>query len=199
MYLQPSYVKGMTPDLWGLINTPHGSMAVRHLEVYRWAADNQAFTGQFDERTFFDWLERMLPYQATNLFVAVPDVVGDCAETLRRFEHYAPRVRELGYKVALVAQDGLEHVKNWPSFDWLFIGGSDDWKESFGMGRCCARAIALGCDDHYGRCNSKRRFDLAQLLGCSTADGTFVKFGGQANWRRMRHWPAQMPLLRLES
>lgn len=52
IYLQPSYVHGMTPDNWGVLATAHGSIAERHLGTFRWGADNQAFTGKFDPERF---------------------------------------------------------------------------------------------------------------------------------------------------
>lgn len=199
MYLQPSYVHGMTPDDWGLLNTDAGSMAARHLAVYKHAFDNRAFHNKFDPERFYPFLAKMRIYQANNLFVACPDVVRDCAGTLALFDQHAPQIAALGYTVALVAQDGLERVRDWPPAGALFVGGSDDWKESPETDMCIRRAKALGWWVHIGRVNSKRRFDHFQLVGADSCDGTFVKFGGQANWRRMRHWPAQRPLFRLES
>lgn len=199
MYLQPSYVDGMHPGDWGLLATAHGSVALRHLGRFLWGADNQAFTDKFDAARFYPWLERMLPYQANNLFVACPDVVGSCAATLARYAEHAPRIAALGYTVALVGQDGLERVTDWPDAGALFVGGSTTWKEGIGALACIRRAKALGWWVHVGRVNSKRRFDHFQIAGADSCDGTFVKFGGQANWRRMRHWPIQRPLLRLES
>lgn len=42
---------------------------------------------------------------------------------------------------------------------------------------------------HMGRLNSGRRWRLAEVMGCDTADGTFLAHGPDKNLDRMRSWP----------
>lgn len=131
----------------------------------------------------------MRQYQHNNLFVACPDVVGDYRKTLGLFFEHAGRIRDLGYPVALVGQDGLEEAELWPPADVLFIGGTTPWKMGAGAETCIKRAKELGMRVHVGRVNSRRRYRYFRALGAQSCDGTFVKFGGPHNWNRMKDWP----------
>lgn len=42
---------------------------------------------------------------------------------------------------------------------------------------------------HMGRLNSGRRWRFAEVIGCDTADGTFLAFGPDKNLGRMAEWP----------
>ncbi|WP_242882620.1 hypothetical protein [Actinomadura litoris] len=93
-----------------------------------WAADNSAFAGKYpgDER-YLIWLERLVPYADRCLFVTAPDVVGSHLDTRTQSRDLLPRIREMGFPPAFVAQPGMEwdHSSDlWESFDVLFIGGS---------------------------------------------------------------------------
>lgn len=196
IYLQPRYVEGMYPSHWGLMITPHGSVRQSRLADYRWAADNQAFTSQFNPGKFFKWLVKLQTYQGTCLFVTVPDRLFDAPGTLALYRRYAHRVRKLGFPTALVAQNGLETVKRWPQYDCLFIGGSTDWKKDPSGGLwCCRRAKAEGKWVHVGRLNSKLAVNRFILAGADSCDGTNVVFKPTAGWKAMQNWPLQIPLM----
>jgi hypothetical protein len=116
-------------------------------------------------------------------------VVGDAIATLNRSLPVLPKIRALGYKAALVAQDGLENVSiPWWTFDVLFIGGSTEWK----LGAACAEIVrqakARGKWVHMGRVNSFKRLAYAQAIGCDSADGTFVAFGPDRNVPQLTGW-----------
>lgn len=160
-----------------------------------WAADSGRFASPQDyaDETYLAWLSRMVPYQARCLFATAPDVVGDAAETLAMSAPmYAP-IRALGYKVALVAQDGLEDLPvPWDDFDCLFIGGTTEWKLSEPAYALVAEAKRRGKWTHMGRVNSLRRLRAAHSAGIDSADGTFIKFGPNQNEARMRRWLASL-------
>lgn len=189
----------------GLMIQPGNSY---HLKVDRypfWAADNGAFTKSakgFDEAKFRVMLKREhLKDQAGScLFVVAPDklvvlpdgvVVGDARGTLNQFPAWAADIRDAGFPVALVAQNGLEsmlHDVPWGLVDVLFIGGSTEWKLS-DAARCCAvEARARGKMVHMGRVNSFRRMARAAEMMCDTADGTFLMFGPKTNLPRLLTW-----------
>jgi len=192
-----------------------------------WAFDNDAFAGGFNERRFYDALERLLPYQEMCLFVAMPDVVGDAVATIERFEQYE---RPWDYPLAFVAQDGQENLpfpthcdftdwadgresgfddseyyamrseflKSQVSFDWLFIGGTTEWKMSPGAIDCIERAHAIGRRVHVGRVNSLRRFRYFQKLGVDSVDGTKPIYAPTMARLYVMRWVLQPLLIRKE-
>lgn len=156
-----------------------------------WAADSGRFASPQDytDAIYLDWLGRMAPYRDRCLFATAPDVVGDASATLEMSAPMYARIRALGYKVALVAQDGLENLEvPWADFDALFIGGTTAWKLSEPAYALAAEAKRRGKWTHMGRVNSLRRLRAAHSAGIDSADGTFIKFGGDHNEARMRQW-----------
>jgi hypothetical protein len=173
----------------GLLNTPNSSYLVHDWPV--WAADNGAFNAKTyvgDER-WFAWLERMAPWSGNCLFATAPDVVGDAQATLDRSLPWLPQIRALGYKAALVAQDGLEHLDvPWDAFDVLFIGGTDTFKLGPAAQGLMIEAKARGKNVHVGRVNSHKRLAYAAHFGADTADGTFLAKSPDVNLPRMQWW-----------
>lgn len=108
------------------------------------------------------------------LFVVVPDVVADHAETLRRWRHWRDRVAELaGQPLAFVAQNGAERGGvPWDEFEALFLGGDTAWKLSGHASQLAYDARERGKWVHMGRVNSAVR--IARALGtlCDSFDGT---------------------------
>ena len=161
----------------------------------------------FDAERFYAWLDKC---SRRALFAAAPDVlhfvptgeldkkgrpvevpVGDARATLAAFPEHARRMRALGFKVALVAQDGLEDLLDevpWSLVDAIFLGGSDAFKLGPAGRRVVAAAKARGCWVHMGRVNSERRFVYADSIGCDSADGTFLAFGPRKNLPRLFSW-----------
>jgi len=93
-------------------------------------------------------------------------------------------IREYGYPVAFVTQDGLrmEDVP-WDDFDVLFVGGSDEHKlrESWPF---IYRAKELGKWVHVGRVNSEKRMRMFWMA--DSVDGTTLKMEPSArNGRRL--------------
>ena len=136
-----------------------------------WAADNDCFQG-LNPHAFDRMLDRIQGLPGC-LFVACPDVVGDWQETGDLWEQWAPKIRECGLPVALVAQDGLTPGWTpWRDLDALFIGGTTLWKmgdEAAAMVRAAKRHDK---HVHFGRVNSRRRLMYARSIGCDSADGS---------------------------
>jgi len=138
--------------------------------------DGQIGGGYPGDAKFLELLDKYRAYSDDCLFVVAPDVLCDAAATLARSEPMFTEIRKRGYKAALVAQDGLEHIKDqipWDKFDCLFIGGSTEWK----LGKAARRLIRLarkyGKWIHMGRVNSYKRLAYAHSIGCDSADGTY--------------------------
>jgi hypothetical protein len=183
----------------GYLLTPR--MGQRPAQGVVWAADNGCFSQPeaFDLDAYFVWLDALTPFAGACLFATAPDVVGDARATLARSLPVLPQLRDAGYRAALVAQDGLEHMEvPWDAFDALFIGGSTRWKLSEGAAALARHARSLGKWVHMGRVNSLRRLRIAETMGCHSADGTFLKYGPNVNLPRLSGWLrelAENPLL----
>lgn len=154
-----------------------------------WCADNGAFSDAFDPERWFRFLQANADRASTCLFVALPDVVGDWRATLARAAPWFGPVRRLGYRVAIVLQDGATpRSVPWRRVDAVFIGGSTDWKLGPEVRAIVAEAKRRGRWVHMGRVNSERRLRYAKLIGCDSADGTYLSFGPDVNLPRLRGW-----------
>ena len=193
-------VGGWVSDAFGILTTPgHKGIPAGIVAGLPWAADNQAFTQGFDAGVFFPWLDGLLRYRASCLFVPVPDVVGNAAATIdsywRWFQHFT------GWPLAFVGQDGQEALE-FPGDEWstLFIGGTTEWKLSSACDDVIRRAQALGKAIHIGRVNWGERYrHFAMMSGSEewTCDGTRTRFDGTR--RTLAAWSgymAQRPLFR---
>lgn len=141
-----------------------------------WAADNGRFNApqNYSDDKYLSWLASM-PVE-TCLFATAPDVVGDAAATLQLSRPMLGRIRQLGYRVAFVAQDGIETTDvPWSEFDCLFIGGTTEFKLGEVAAAYAAQAKGYGKWVHMGRVNSLRRMAYAESIGCDSADGTVLK------------------------
>lgn len=144
-----------------------------------WAADNDCFQG-LDAPAYVKMLDRLEGLNGC-LFVTVPDVVGDAARTLELFAEWAPELERRRLPLALVAQDGLETMTDrieWDRIEALFIGGSTEWKEGPHAAELAREAQARGKHVHWGRVNTRRRFDLIVATGAAGSfDGSkFARF-----------------------
>jgi hypothetical protein len=156
-----------------------------------WAADNGCFRHPeaFDLDAYRRWLDPR--DRETCLFVTCPDYVGDWCSTLDRFEETAPILQADGWRVALVAQDGLECYADrmcWYDLDALFIGGSTEWKLSDDAAYCVDAARQYGCWAHMGRVNSGARVARAGDMLCDSVDGTYLAFTGPPGLEAVRRW-----------
>jgi len=136
------------------------------------AIDNGAFTC-FRQDHFEALLKREGRNKDRCLFVACPDVVGSGRRTLELFRHRDRFIQ--GWKVALVAQNGIEDLDiPWSELDCLFIGGIDPFKESRATADLVKTAKILGKHVHVGRVNTKKRFKRFLELGADTCDGSGI-------------------------
>lgn len=192
MYLSGARHPQVADDLQagriGLLTTPGTGYALDSVAV--WALDNGCFTGRYPgDEAYMRLMERYAAHRSRCLFVVVPDVVGDAAATLAQFPAMAARIRQAGWPVAIVGQDGMERLDvPWSAVDWLFVGGSTDWKLSPGAVDLIRQAQAHGKRVHVGRVNSARRFARFAALDVDSADGTCLAFGADANAPRIRAW-----------
>jgi hypothetical protein len=179
----------MTSGTLGMINTPMQGNAIP--EGAGWCADNGCFGKGFPgEDAWLAWLDSFTPEQRSRcLFATAPDVVADAAGTLDRSTPWLPKIRELGYPAAFVAQDGAETVGvPWDEFDALFLGGTTEWKLGPHAAQLTREAKARGKWVHMGRVNSERRLRYAAAIGCDSVDGTYLVFGPDQNLPKLKRW-----------
>lgn len=128
----------------------------------KYGIDNECFTlgGNFDPDRFRRALHRIGEVHGTDacFFAVAPDVVGDARATLKQFDVWAHIIRDIGFPVALAAQDGLEDLEiPWDGFEALFVGGSTEWKLSEAAAELMRKAKRRGKWTHMGRVNSTHR------------------------------------------
>lgn len=174
--------------LLGFIDTP--AQGNRLEPGVPWCADNGVFGGKYPgDDAYLAWLDRRIQHAGRCDFAVAPDVVGDAQATLTRSAPMLPRIRQLGYPVALAAQNGLAaHDIPWDQFDVLFIGGDDTFKLGAEARRLVTAAHTHGKPVHMGRVNSERRLRYAHHIGCDSADGTYLVFGPQINLPKLLAW-----------
>ena len=159
---------------FGVMATPAGGHRPKLLtEVRCWAADNGCYSNRFDYGRWIGWLEALRPFRETCLFAVAPDVVGDWSATWERARPALPMMRTLGYRVAIVAQDGvMVESFPWGEADALFVGGTTGFKESALALNLVKGANARGLHSHVGRVNTRRRILMAYRMGADSVDGT---------------------------
>lgn len=202
----------MTDGVLGLIDTPDQGNA--HPPGALWCADNGKFSPKrakegipWDEDGWWNFLVKNADKADRCAFATAPDVVhhveiepgkfvpvGDAAATLVESAKWYDKIRELGYKVALVAQDGLDpNDVPWDKIDAIFVGGSDDYKVGspppprvralkldgtpLGIPGCIGviqEAKRRGKWVHIGRVNSRCRYLFAGMVGADSVDGTYL-------------------------
>jgi hypothetical protein len=191
------------PDV-GWIVTPESDRGVA--AAIKWAADCglavARSTDRADIERYIDWLETSPHDRSMCLYATAPDVLGDAAATWERSAPLLPLIRGLGYRAALVAQDGFDlEAVDWDAFDVLFIGGkplvtketapserrrlrAQEWKRSDQGGYAAiAEGKRRGKWVHVGRVNGGPFLTNAASAGADSADGSILCHGPE------RHWP----------
>lgn len=184
----PAIREAMRTGEIGMMCTPSEGRTPDNAAV--WAADNSCFGNNYPgDAAWLSWLAKLTPHADRCLWATAPDIVGDAAGTLDRSLPHLPVIRAIGYRAALVAQDGLERLPvPWDQFDVLFLGGSTSFKLGHAAVHLAQEALSRGKNVHMGRVNSARRWDYAQRLGCRSADGTFLTYAPDTNLDRLRRW-----------
>lgn len=172
------------PD-WGIMDQPR----IGNTSDLSWqrALDNGQFSGTITPEQWLRWLDQQ-PRNAH--FAAVLDVPFDWAGTLKAFAVYAPKVRELGFKVAIVTQNGCTapHQVPWDDIDAVMIGGTTEYKCSFTSAAVVDEGNARGKWTHIGRVNTFQRMSTAAFYQARSIDGTCLRFGYDKNLPLLTKW-----------
>lgn len=185
---EPLVHQAMREGKLGFINTPLQGNAL--IEGVTWCADNGCFgKGYPGDAAWLRWLEKLADRSGDCLFATAPDVVGGGLESLKRSLPLLPPIRHIGFKPALVAQDGMVSSDlPWDDFDVLFVGGTTDWKLSEAASELARESKRRGKHTHLGRVNSRKRLRFAKAVGYDSVDGTYLTFGPRVNLERLLRW-----------
>ena len=150
------------PTSYGWLLSPRRTMTKTGLFKLPYAVDNECFTlgKDFDGPRFIRAIRRIADVHGTTacLFVVAPDVLGNAQATLDRFFHWQPIIAQIGFPVAMAAQDRLESLTiPWSYFDALFIGGTTQWKLGPAAANLTTQAKQRDKWVHMGRVNSVKR------------------------------------------
>lgn len=166
------YWAGRYPNKIGWMFGPNSYRKSKVREWLPYALDNDAFGAwqdgrEWDEAFYFkflDWISEQ-PFQP--MWAAVPDVVADKAKTFNNWEKYYPMVKQYGWQLGFVAQDGMTPQDIPENADVVFIGGSRNWKW---------RNVQKFSENfprvHVGRVNTLYRLWRCHELGVESVDGT---------------------------
>lgn len=169
------------PGRMGNLIGPGGWREPSHYLPY--ALDNGAFAAwtkkePWDEEAFIDLLDKARKARISPMWVAVPDVVADAKATKEKWREWAPEIRDLGFALAFVVQDGMTRQDVPDDATVIFVGGSTDWKWSTLAGWCAWFPWV-----HVGRVNTLKRLVECEQRGCQSVDGTGW-FRGEINQGR---------------
>jgi len=157
------YFAGKYPGGIGWLQSPDSWKNVPYYMPY--ALDNGAFK-DFNPEDFRRHLKRPNGFNRP-LWVAVPDAVGDAEKTFQRWHKWNRIVAAHGFKLAFVAQDGMEPQDVPPEADCVFIGGGTEWKiDNAHKFKGVAKLL------HIGRVNTFGRLRWADDLGADSVDGS---------------------------
>ena len=173
---------------FGFIITPFMGNRIACGQV--WAADTGCYAQpeEFSLEKYYRWLEQRDRFSC--LFATAPDRLGDWPATLARSLPVVADLKRLGYRPAVVAQDGAT-AENfpWDACDAVFIGGTTEWKlQDAAVIGLLEEAGRRGKWRHMGRVNSWERAVVAKLRECDSIDGTLLAFGKDANLGILFEW-----------
>jgi hypothetical protein len=173
------YLAGKYPGKIGMLISPKYWKNPPYYIPY--ALDNGAFTG-FNPDIFTQHINRPNRFHRP-LWVAVPDAIADPEMTFRRWHKWNRIVAAHGFKLAFVAQDGMEPQDVPPEADCVFIGGTTDWKISNAYKfKDVAKLL------HIGRVNTLGRLKWAEDIGADSVDGTGWFRGRDKKYYDMIEW-----------
>lgn len=177
------YLAGKFPGRIGWLFSPGGFKEPRPWLPY--AIDNGKFSSwekkrAWNEREFFDLLDRCWISACKPEWIAVPDEVGNRDETLRLWDKYVEKIRRYKRPLAFVVQDGMTTRDVPKEAEVIFVGGSYEWKW---------RNVALFCAAfprvHVGRVNWISKLEFCEQAGAESCDGTGWFRGDQVQTRQL--------------
>ena len=133
----------------------------------------------WDQDSFYRLLDNVSQAAKPPLFITVPDTVGSAKQTLEEWHQWYSCARFKSYKfpLAFVAQDGIALDDIPTEAEFVFIGGSRQWKERH-IWPICQRFKKV----HVGGINSSRGLWHCHNSGAASVDGTGWTRGDRRQW-----------------
>lgn len=165
------YWAGRYPGAVGVLVGPSYSRWVPIDPWMPFALDNDAYKSwrdkkPWDEAAWFRMLNEVRMTGLKPLWVAVPDVVGDRENTLRKWDKYAPMIPQ-DWLRAFCVQDGMTPSDVPSNADVVFVGGTDGWKFP-NLWRWSEHFDRVHC----ARVNAPEMIEACERCGCESVDGT---------------------------
>ena len=187
------YWAGRYPGKIGWLVGPGGMSKTKLRPWLPHALDNDAFSAwdngtEWDEDAYFRFLDWAAAQEQPPLWAAIPDVVTDPKGTFKNWEKYAPKVKEYGWPLAFVAQDGMQPGDVPEDASVVFIGGSYKWKW-----RNAPEFAAKLPRVHVGRVNTLYRLRRCEELGVESVDGTGWFRRPEAEFRKLEDFLSGKP------
>lgn len=158
------YYAGKYPGKIGLLISPDGWR--RSPDYLPYALDNGCFT-EWNPGKFFGMLKQAIQMNHQPMWVCVPDAVGDRHTTLERWYLHHERIKDMGFSLAFVVQDGMTPGDVPSQAKCCFVGGTTEWKlEKAGEFKGVCERL------HIGRVNTLKRIQWAESIGADSVDGT---------------------------
>lgn len=156
----------LAPQSIGLLWSP----SRRNLKIFphlEYALDNGLnFSQSWSKEEWFNLIEAAQASSKAPLFLVVPDKWKDADTTLRLWREWYPILKGYQIPLAFVLQDGINFKDIPDEAEWLFVGGSDEWRYPL-----MQEIVALGRPVHWGRVNGKRLWEC-YFNGVRSCDGS---------------------------
>lgn len=173
-------------DIIDQLRTPLTAYKLDSLGIIPHAIDNGAFSSPVKESVLYRLVkeakENHHQYPDSCRFVVMPDVPFDHFSTVQLYEPWLENLemwKEPSMPRAFVAQDGARSWDKdipWDAMECLFIGGSDDFKESTDAFELAKLAKEKGKWVHVGRVNTPRRILLWDMVADSIDGSGMSRF-----------------------
>lgn len=139
---------------------------------FPYALDNGAFPAwragrELDAAAFRALCEKAAAADIAPRWVAVPDVVCDRDRTLASWGQWAPELREFGWPLAFVVQNGMTPADVPSDAAVVFVGGDTKWKRETTADWCRHFPRV-----HVGRVNTERWLWRYARAGAESCDGS---------------------------
>lgn len=182
-YIHRMRAKYDAHDIIDQLRTPLTAYRLDSLGVIPHAIDNGAFSSPVKESVLWRLVQEAREDKRNHCrFVVMPDVPFDHFSTLSLYEPWLENLemwKEPALPRAFVAQDGARAWDKdipWDAMECLFIGGSDDFKESQDAFDLAKKAKELDKWVHVGRVNTPRRILLWDMVADSIDGSGMSRF-----------------------
>lgn len=168
------YWAALCPSLFGHLWSPPRKITIYpHLN---YVLDNGRYAAavagrRWDEAAYLKWVTHCLRLARKPMFVTVPDVPWAAKATLDEWKRWHENIdvlmpQKTKIPLAFVLQNGIDLDQVPERADWLFVGGTDEWRYPR-----LREIVQIGRPVHVGRINSVRRLRQCEEAGVLSVDG----------------------------